>query len=107
MKRQGLLAVLGIACAPLVAGCVVETVSVPPPGIAVVGPPPPPMVESRPAPPAGRVVWVAGYWHWTGMQYTWIPGHWEGARSGVVWRPPRYVVRDGAYFYEPGGWSRR
>jgi hypothetical protein len=100
------VAVLGLACAPFVAGCVVETVSAPPPGIAVVGPPPPPMVESRPSPPTGRVVWVAGYWHWTGMQYTWIPGHWEGARAGVVWRPPRYVVRDGAYFYEPGGWAR-
>jgi hypothetical protein len=88
-------------------GCVVETVAVPPPGVAVSRPPPPPMVESRPAPPVGRVVWVAGYWHWTGMQYAWIPGHWEGERPGAVWRAPRYVLHDGVYFYEPGGWSSR
>jgi hypothetical protein len=88
-------------------GCVVETsVGVPPPGIAVSGPPPAPMNESRPAPPVGRVVWVAGYWHWTGMQYAWIPGHWEGERPGAMWHAPRYVLRDGVYFYQPGGWSR-
>ena len=60
------------------------------------------MIEARPAPPVGRVVWVAGYWHWTGMQFTWIPGHWEGERPGAVWRAPRYLLRDGVYFYEPG-----
>jgi WXXGXW repeat (2 copies) len=107
VKRQAFTAGLVIAALLGVAGCVVETVSAPAPGVAVVGPPPPPMVESRTPPPVGRVVWVAGYWHWTGMQYTWIPGHWEVPRAGVVWRPPRYVQRDGTYFYEPGGWSQR
>jgi hypothetical protein len=52
-------------------------------------------------------VWVSGYWHWTGMQYTWIPGHWEGAPPpGAHWHGPRYSFHDGAYYYEPGGWGR-
>jgi WXXGXW repeat (2 copies) len=104
--RQRVLAIALLAGLFTTSGCVVETVSTPPPGVAVGGPPPPPMVETRPAAPVGQVVWVAGYWHWTGMQYTWTPGHWEGARPGAVWRAPRYIVRDGSYFYEPGGWVR-
>jgi hypothetical protein len=51
-------------------------------------------------------VWIAGYWHWSGMQYTWIPGHWENAPPGARWRAPRYSIREGTYFYEPGSWSR-
>jgi hypothetical protein len=90
------------------AGCVVEGgVSAPASGIAVSGPPPEPMREARPGPPDAQSVWVAGYWHWSGMQYTWIPGHWESAPAGASWRAPRYSIREGTYFYEPGGWSRR
>ncbi|MDP9151110.1 MAG: hypothetical protein M3O36_14370 [Myxococcota bacterium] len=88
------------------AGCVVEPGPAVPTGVAVSGPPPAPVVETRPPPPASRAVWIAGYWHWTGMQYAWIPGHWEEARDGVLWRAPRYPLRDGTYFYEPGRWSR-
>jgi hypothetical protein len=75
-------------------------------GIAVAGPPPAPIVDPRPGPPEGAVVWVAGYWHWTGMRYTWIPGHWAHAPAGAAWRPPRYWTADGTYYYEPGGWGR-
>jgi hypothetical protein len=38
------------------------------------------------------------------MQYTWIPGHWEQPHAGQQWRAPKYSLRDGTYFYEPGGW---
>jgi hypothetical protein len=76
-------------------------------GVVVTGPPPPPVVETRPAAPTLRAVWISGYWHWTGMQYTWIPGHWEEGRPGAVWRAPRYSLRDGVYVYEPGGWAER
>ena len=96
------VAMAGLLC---ISGCVVEAVGAAPTGVAVSGPPPAPMVETRPAPPVGRVVWVARYWHWTGMQYTWIPGHWEEERPGAVWRAPRYSLREGVYFYEPGGWA--
>ena len=89
------------------AGCVVEgSVGAPPSGVAVSGPPPGPMREVRPPPPDAQALWVPGYWHWTGMQYTWIPGHWEKAPPGASWRAPRYNLREGTYFYEPGSWSK-
>jgi hypothetical protein len=97
-----LLAVLSSAT-----GCVVEAGASASAGVAVTGPPPEPMREPRPPPPDAQAVWVAGYWHWSGMQYTWIPGHWENAPPGASWHAPRYSVRDGTYFYEPGSWSRR
>ena len=100
------------ACIALLAvsslsGCVVEAgVAASTTGVAVTGPPPEPMRETRPPPPDAQAVWVAGYWHWSGMQYTWIPGHWENAPPGASWRAPRYSIREGTYFYEPGSWSR-
>jgi hypothetical protein len=102
---RALLATIAAAVSLSCAGCVVETVGpAPPAGVVVTSPPPPPMKEARPAPPAQRSVWVAGYWHWTGMQYTWIPGHYWEPPPGKQWRAPRYTLRDGVYFYEPGGW---
>jgi hypothetical protein len=79
-----------------------------PGGIAVSGPPPQAVREVPPPPPPNvQAVWVAGYWHWTGLQYTWIPGHWERAPPGAAWRAPHYSFREGTYFYEPGGWAPR
>jgi YXWGXW repeat-containing protein len=98
--------VAGIAVLAVGSGCVIETTAPSPRGVAVSGPPPAPLREPRPAPPAGRAVWIEGYWHWTGMQYTWIPGHWENAPPGARWRAPTYTLRDGTYFYEPGTWQR-
>ena len=100
------LCVLGVGALAVGPGCVVEAVAEPPRGVVVSGPPPQPMQDVRPSPPSARAVWVAGYWHWTGMQYTWIPGHFEEAPPGAVWRAPHYSLRDGTYFYEPGGWRR-
>jgi hypothetical protein len=90
--------------AVLASGCVVETAGAMSSGVAVSGPPPEPVREARPPPGRPWGVWIAGYWHWTGMQYTWIPGHWEEGPSGARWRAPRYLLRDGVYYYEPGGW---
>ncbi len=103
--RPALAAVALAALAFGAAACVANEPTTPARGIAVSGPPPAPIVEDRPAPPTPQAAWVAGYWHWTGMHYTWIPGHWEQAPAGATWAGPRYVTRDGAYFYEPGGWN--
>ena len=109
---SGVVAALAAAAtAVTTSGCVVEggasASSSTAAGIPVSGPPPEPMREGRPAPPDAQAVWVAGYWHWSGMQYTWIPGHWENAPPGASWHAPRYSLREGTYFYEPGGWARR
>lgn len=102
-----LAAVLLVALA--VSGCVATAESMPTRGVVVSGPPPAPLNEPRPEPQppqAGvRAAWVAGYWHWTGMQYAWIPGHWDRAPQGQ-WVGPRYFQQGGQYRYEAGGWAR-
>ncbi len=103
MKKAFLIVIIAVAFAD---ACVVAAGPPPFAGFAVTGPPPAPMLEAPPPPLRPRAVWVPGYWHWTGMQYTWIPGHWEAGPGGARWRPPRYIVRDGVYYYEPGGWMR-
>lgn len=89
----------------LVAGCVINEPESPLRGVVVSGPPPAPVQEERPPPPNAQALWVAGYWHWTGMQYAWIPGHWETPPAGAVWAAPRVTSQDGRYVYEPGGWT--
>lgn len=88
----------------VLSGCVVNEAETPARGVTVNGPPPPAMQEQKPPPPNAQAVWIAGYWHWTGMQYTWIPGHWDSAPPGATWNAPAYSSRDGKYFYESGGW---
>ena len=89
-------------------GCVVNEPEAPPRGVVVSGPPPAPVREERPAsPPGPQSSWVAGYWHWTGMQYAWIPGHWEQPPAGAVWAAPTVTpTKDGRYVYESGGWKK-
>ena len=106
-KTQALVLTVAVATVPL--GCVATVYAPPPRGVIVSGPPPAPILEARsqPPPPGTGAMWVNGYWHWTGMQYTWIPGHWEVAPPvGATWVGPRYVLSDGVYVYQPGGWRR-
>ena len=98
-------AFIAIGFAAVFPACVVEENAPPPRAVVVSGPPPAPVEEGRPQAPSANAVWVAGYWHWSGMQYTWIPGHWEDDRRGATWRAPHYSFHDGSYFYEPGGWA--
>jgi hypothetical protein len=92
-----------LACAAI--GCVVNEAEAPTRGVVVSGPPPAPVPEQRPAAPGPQSVWVGGYWHWTGIQYSWIPGHWDAPPPGATWSAPVYSARDGKYFYESGGWK--
>jgi hypothetical protein len=105
MKRDMVFGFALIAIAS--SGCVIEARMPPPRGVIVVsGPPPSPVDEAPSSRPAPQAIWVTGYWHWTGMQYTWIPGHWDTPPPGHRWRAPRYSLHDGVYVYEPGGWSQ-
>lgn len=95
-----------VAGAALAVGCVVNEPEAPARGVVVSGPPPAPMREERPPPPDARAIWIAGYWHWTGIQYAWIPGHWEAPPTGAVWAAPRVTtLKDGRYVYESGSWQ--
>jgi hypothetical protein len=90
------------------AACVVNEPEAPTRGVVVSGPPPAPVREEKPAsPPTPQSSWIAGYWHWTGMQYAWIPGHWEAPPAGAVWTAPTVTpTKDGRYVYESGGWKK-
>lgn len=65
---------------------------------------PPPLVhESVPEPRPGHA-WVSGYWDWKNGHYLWVPGHWVAARHGCHWRRHCWVLRDGRWHLEAGGW---
>ena len=100
-------AACSVAVMALATACVVNEPESPPRGVVVSGPPPAPVREDRPPPPSPSARWVAGYWHWTGMQYAWIPGHWEAPPAGATaWAPPRVTrAADGRYVYESGSWT--
>jgi hypothetical protein len=101
------IAALSLSATFVVPSCVIEAgPPAQPYGMAVAAPPPRPLVEVQSPGSDPHALWIPGYWHWTGIQYAWIPGHWEVGPPGARWRTPRYTVREGVYFYQPGGWAR-
>lgn len=85
--------------------CVIVESSPPPRGVVVNSAPPPPPREPAPVRPSAQAVWVPGYWHWTGLEYTWIRGRWtQPPAAGATWHAPRYSIQGGQHTYEPGGW---
>jgi hypothetical protein len=72
----------------------------------VVGAPPPaPLAEAMPPKPSLTATWIAGYWHWNGIDYVWVPGHWIEPPSGMSYQAPRYFDQRGMHLYQPGGWQ--
>ena len=95
-----------VVATALSVGCVATVEERPPRVVYVSGPPPPPLGEPEMAPAAPGMVWVGGYWHWSGVKYLWIPGHWESAPMGYVWVPSHYAYLGGRHAYHPGHWWR-
>lgn len=93
MKKTSLLSVLPLAAGMAVlTGCTTEVdvhrpapVTVvreePTPVVVYRNAPPPPalIVETRPALPRYRAVWVPGHWRWNGRRYIWARGHYRAA----------------------------
>jgi hypothetical protein len=69
--------------------------------------PPAPRYEAVPGPRAGYV-WSPGHWQWNASSYrhVWIQGHWERARVGYAYRTPRWIEREGRWYYEAPRWDR-
>ena len=55
--------------------------------------------------PAPGMVWVNGYWNWTGGTYVWVGGGWQRPpRAGAMWIEPRWEKVHGRYRLRPGRW---
>lgn len=57
-------------------------------------------------PPAPRVVWVGGFWNWTGARYVWVPGH-DGypPAPATHWVPAHDVAGPYGWYSVPGHWA--
>ncbi len=99
MKRLIGIGVVALALFAL-PGCVVRHYGRfgPPP------PPPPPRGYMMMRPHAG-LVWVPGYYRWTGHGQRWVEGRWERPpRPGQVWVPGRRERRGGGSVWVEGYW---
>ena len=68
-------------------------------------PPPPVIVETAPAPPSPRHVWIGGYHRWDGHTYVWVPGRYEVPRRHYrVWVPGRWAQHRRGYYWVDGRW---
>ena len=102
-------ALVGIAVAVLLAGCV-ATVRAPGPGPVYYGAvidvaPPAPRVVEVPPPRAG-FVWAPGYWNWNGRSHVWVEGRWVAERPGYRWAPDRWEQYNGRWRFVRGHWER-
>jgi hypothetical protein len=60
--------------------------------------PPAAIVETRPAAPGPRHVWIAGYHNWDGHAYVWVPGRWELPPAGRRRWVAHHWVRKGDHW---------
>ena len=87
--KPRLLPVALLGLATLLSGCAAQAPSASGPYPQV----PPPRAETIPKPPV------------TAIPLLWEPGHWDWIGGGYVWRPGRYVPRDGhGNMFMPGWW---
>ena len=85
--------------------CVTQPEGPPTRSMVVGSPPPAPLAETLPPRPSPSSAWIAGYWHWNGIDYVWVPGHWIEPPSGMSYAPPRYFDQRGMHLYQPGAWQ--
>jgi hypothetical protein len=73
--------------------------------VEVSRPPPPARVESVPARPDAKAVWLDGEWAWRRGRWAWLIGRWVDPPPGAsfsLWAFVRGV--DGSLYYAPGTW---
>ena len=75
-------------------------------GVVVTQAPPPAQVEVVTVAPAPGLVWVGGYWGWTGGRYVWVSGGWHHPpRAGAVWVGGSWARRpSGGHVWVQGRW---
>jgi hypothetical protein len=69
---------------------------------------PPEMVyEEQDDMPTPGMVWVHGYWQWTGNDWAWFYGGWNTAPEGRIYFDPYYERVDDHVVYVRGYWGAR
>ena len=98
MKSLKSLVIVGGMLSFTLAGCSGEIVSTSPPNA---------IIETYPAPPAPRYVWVPGHYVARGGNYVWRNGYYQlPPRGRTVWVSPRYDRVRRGYMYRKGYWKR-
>jgi hypothetical protein len=80
---------------------------IPPPSKVQAPPPPPPVpVETVPAQPGPKYVWVPGSYTWQPVTrtYAWVPGHWTIPPQGYVWVPGHWETQANGTVWVDGQW---
>jgi hypothetical protein len=110
--RISLCAAALLPALALTPGCVVAVRPAPaaviytePQEVVVTEMPPAPVAEYIGPAPGPGVIWIGGYYHWSGGRWVWLRGHYEHPpRPGARWIAPRYEVRGGTRVYVRGYW---
>ncbi len=69
------------------------------------GPPPRPLRGAVVERSRGGLVWIPGYYRWTGHRDRWVEGRWvKPPRRGQVWVPGYRAPRGGGYVWVEGYW---
>ncbi|NOY91358.1 MAG: BcpO-related WXXGXW repeat protein, partial [Deltaproteobacteria bacterium] len=70
--------------------------------------PPPPRNEAHPTRQARGLIWIAGYWQWSGSAWVWATGRWQAQPQGAGgYRAPRWQARGSGAIFIPGGFTLR
>ncbi len=75
--------------------------------VYVASAPPPRVGEYVPPPPGPGLIWIEGYWDWTGYDWFWISGRWVPPRYGFAYIAPGYAIVDGRWVYYRSHWRHQ
>jgi hypothetical protein len=67
--------------------------------------PPDPIYEEPTDPTADDDVWIPGYWHWAGADWTWVDGTWRLPPLGMSYVEPYYERVGARVVYVGGYWG--
>jgi hypothetical protein len=75
-------------------------------GVVVTQAPPAAPVEVVTVAPSPGLVWVGGYWGWSGSRYVWVSGGWHHPpRAGAAWVGGSWARRPaGGHVWVSGHW---
>lgn len=107
VRRVALGAVISVVVGG-VAGCAVYSTEPVHSTVYVPVAPPAPLQEVVTVAPAVGMVWMPGYWSWTGVRYQWYRGRWAHPPVGRgYWHPGYWHHTPRGHAYVQGRWHAR